>query len=66
MHLFKNEKIRKIIITVCSILIMATVSIPVFAIQQMTDKEKAYFLTNDELYWFIGTNFDLLYDYVRK
>ena len=32
----------------------------------MTNEENAYFLTNDELYWLIETNFDSLDDYARE
>lgn len=66
MRLFKNEKIRKVLISALCILTMLAVSIPVYAIQEMEDAEKAYFLTYDELYWFIGSRSDSLGGYAKE
>lgn len=66
MRLFKNEKLRKMVITALCILTMLGVAIPVYAIQEMTDAEKAYFLTYDELYWFIGSQSDTLGGYAKE
>ena len=63
MRLFKNEKIRKVLISALCVVTMLAVSIPVYAIQEMEEAEKAYFLTYDEfkkMFPLINTDRDLI------